>query len=744
MLKEIIWKFPLPRTHTGIALGNATTGLLVWGKNNHLKITVGRADFWDNRGGMHWTEKQNYQDIRKCLEANDETALRDIFKTVSEGVPGQPQRPSVVPVGRIDLFLPKGSVLKTGKLELKSAEALLYYELKGSEHKIKINLAMESQRFCIEFDGDEPVNVKTVPSWEFIGDYFTSVSMEPPIMLSSGGWIQELPENEGICIAYKQEGNTVYVLSERVGDVEKMKNEISGIMKTFADEGSTLLKESNKQWWDSYWNDVPEIEIPNQKLDMCYSYGLYKFAGLTNPSGTPATLQGPWIEEYEMPPWSSDYHFNINVQMCYWPAYKANRLSHLMPLFELVWSWREQLRKNAKALIGIDDGFMLPHAVDNKCTCMGSFWTGTIDHACAAWVAQMMFQYVQFSGDKKFLEETAYPFMKGTMRVFEEMLEKDGDKYFLPVSVSPEYRGAEMDAWGKSASFQLAAIHRLCEDLIFAAELLGEKPAAVWRAISDNLPEYTLTKDRTRIALWEGTDLEESHRHHSHLGLICPFDTIDIFDPSNVDIINNTIRHWTEKGPGLWSGWSVPWASMLHSRMHNGTMAEIYLEIFTRVYMNEGYGSLHDPDAPGFSDIRGPLPLAGGPGVKKTQTRELMQMDAAMGAVVAVQDMLLHRRRGVVYIFPGISARWENAKFKNMPCEGGFFISAELRDNELLPLKIKSESGGVLRLSNPWTDEKIKITGGDGEIILSGEVLDISMCRETEYLIYPLNKQHIF
>lgn len=738
MLKEIIWKFPLPRTHTGIALGNALTGLLVWGGKNHLKITVGRADFWDNRGGLNWTEKQNYHDIRKYLEANDETALRDIFKTDSEGIPGQPQRPSVVPVGRMDLLLPEGSVLKSGRLELKTAEVLICYIRDDKEYEIKINLAMESQKFCIELDHNEPVNIKSVPSWEFLGDYFSSISMKPPLMLNSGGWIQELPENEGVCVAYRQRGDTIYAFTERVADVEKAEYEISSILDSFADSGSASLKESNREWWKNYWSDIPGIEIPNHKLDLCYSYGLYKFAGLTNPSGTPATLQGPWIEEYEMPPWSSDYHFNINVQMCYWPAYKANRLSHLMPLFKLIWSWRDQLRENAKAFVGIEDGFMLPHAVDNKCTCMGSFWTGTIDHACAAWVAQMMFQYVQFSGDKDFLREIAYPFMKGTMRVFEEMLEKDGDEYVLPVSVSPEYRGDNMDAWGKNASFQLAAIHRLCEDLISAAEQLGEDPAAIWNDINDNLPKYTLTgeKGHERIALWEGTDLEESHRHHSHLGLICPFDTIDIFDSSNMDIVNRTIRHWTEKGTGLWSGWSVPWASMLQSRMHNGTMAEIYLEIFTKVYMNEGYGSLHDPDMPGFSDIRGLLPLANGPGVKE-QAREIMQMDAGMGAVVAVQDMLLHSRRGVIYVFPGIPPRWENAKFEDMPCEGGFFISAELKDNELMPLKIKSKSGGVLKLSNPWPDEQVRLVGGDSEIILSGKVLNIDTDRETEYLLYP-------
>ena len=46
MLNELFWDFPLPRTHTGIPLANAITGLLVWGEGRTLKITVSRADLW--------------------------------------------------------------------------------------------------------------------------------------------------------------------------------------------------------------------------------------------------------------------------------------------------------------------------------------------------------------------------------------------------------------------------------------------------------------------------------------------------------------------------------------------------------------------------------------------------------------------------------------------------------------------------------------------------------------------------
>ena len=75
----------------------------------------------------------------------------------------------------------------------------------------------------------------------------------------------------------------------------------------------------------------------------------------------------------------------------------------------------------------IDKGYMLPHAVDDRCTCMGGFWTGTIDHACSAWVAKMMFDYCEYTGDKEYLRNEVYDFMTGVLAVYDAMTEYDAE-----------------------------------------------------------------------------------------------------------------------------------------------------------------------------------------------------------------------------------------------------------------------------------------------------------------------------
>jgi hypothetical protein len=702
MPRKIQWRFPLPRTHTGILQGNARLGVMIWGEGGVLRVTLGRSDFWDHRGGMPWTEKQNYGDIRRHLEQKDAWGLRSLFRTATEGATGQPARPSLIPVGRIEVDFGERAELKTGELHLADGTVAVHLRKGGKKHLITIALDMAAPVVCVAIPralGE--ATVRRVPAWEHVGDHLKSISFEPPEPFDDRrvlGWVQKRPNDPPLCVASLRHATHLWMCAVYGEDVDAARAAARDRLRDAAHEGMKRMVARAREWWDAYWNDVPHVSIPNETIQLLYDYGMYKFAGLTQPGGVAAGLQGAWIEEHQMPPWSGDYHFNINVQMCYWPAYRGNRLSHLTPLFEMLWSWRETLRHNAKVFLDIDDGLMLPHAVDDRCTCMGGFWTGTIDHGCTAWVADMMWQYYRYSLDEAFLRERAFPFMVGVMRVYEQMLERDGEAFVLPVSVSPEYRGASLDAWGQNASFQLACIHRLCEDVLEAARVLGSEPSPAWSEILAKLPKATVVNDgrHDRIALWKGTTLEESHRHHSHLAAIAPFDVIDVDDPDWRTIIQRTHDEWVRHGMGLWSGWCVPWASMLHTRLGNPEMAELLLEIWERVFTNEGRGTLHDSNLPGFSLLGAPpLGTLGKP-------NERMQMDGGMGCVAAIQEMLLHTRRGVNHVLRGAPRRWRDVSFSGMRTDGAFLVGAVREDGEMRSITVKSERGGVFRLANPW------------------------------------------
>lgn len=683
------WHFPLPRTHTGVLLGNGTFGVMVWGEGNVLRLTLGRADWWDRRGGKTWGDEMTFANIRRMLETGDEPGIRRIFSE-APAQPGWPRRASVLPLGRVELVFPEDHRLASATLDMGEGELrvaatgnpLATLDLSPDAPVLRLRLAPGAPAPQIHF----------VPAWHYVGDYLRSISFPEPV-LREDGWTQATPADSTLTVACRQTGEAEWRVAAMLDE-----DPAAALDASFAGRAA---------WWERYWGRVPRIDIPDTRWRFLYHYGLYKFAGLTAPQGVAATLQGPWIEEYQMPPWQSDYHFNINVQMCYWPAWQAGLHDHLAPLFSLVESWLPVLRENARKFAGIDDGFLLPHAVDDRCGIIGAFWAGTIDHACTAWVAKMMYDYWHYTGDADFLRRLAFPFMAGAMRVYEAMMERRPDGALsLPVSVSPEYRGFAIDAWGRDASFQLAACHWLTEALETAAAALGETPHPFWREVREKLPPATLhdAGQGPEIALWDGLVIEYSHRHFSHLAALCPFDTIDPEAPAWRDIVRRSHDRWVDKGMGQWSAWSMPWAAMLHARLGNPGMTALMIEIWEKIFTNEGHGTLYLANTKGFTVTDAPA------------TGEIMQIEAGMAVTAAIMDALAHTRRGVLHLFPGLPPHRGECGFDRLRVGGGFLVGARRSGGTVTEVRIEATRAGRLTLASPWDDARITLDLQAGEV----------------------------
>ncbi|MFW6289054.1 MAG: hypothetical protein ACOC2Q_04670, partial [Spirochaetota bacterium] len=186
MNTELRWNFPLPRTHTGIPLGNGRTGLLLWGEGRRLCVTIGRADLWDHRGGMPWTERQNYRDIRSALEAGDEAAIRDLFEPAHDAPAGTPARPTVLPFGRIELELVDGCRLTHGVLSLTDAVVTVHYARGRATGSIEILLHPERDIALMRRTGDV-ARIVPVTSWDLMREKLERVGHAAPRQLESEG-----------------------------------------------------------------------------------------------------------------------------------------------------------------------------------------------------------------------------------------------------------------------------------------------------------------------------------------------------------------------------------------------------------------------------------------------------------------------------------------------------------------------------------------------------------------------------
>ena len=689
-MMTVTYNFPLYDQQCGALMGNGETGAMLWGSGNILNITVGCGSLWDHRGGMEWTDKQNFKDIRAALEAEDLDKIRTFFNQPPvDGV----RRPSIIPVGRVTVTLPENAELLRYEQDLSTGITRIIYESSGEEKVLEFAGDFTMNDVLSGKGLDDSISLKVTDAFTL-----TEVDKHPYLLAEHStlrehgfvppesfaeenlqAFIQSMPADPEYSLICRRFDDGTFTLSFKRGI--KSFEEI----KALKINSYETVAASSENYFAGYWKDVPRVKYHVPQLQQVYYHSLFKYGIVTNPAGVVPGLQAAWIEDNRLPPWQGDYHFNINIQMCMLPGLKSGKFAHLKKMFDMVLSWKEILKENARNFAGLENGYMLPHAVDDRGTCMGGFWTGTIDQACSAWMAQMMFDYCEYSGDMKFLADEVYDFMQGVLRVYRAMMERDENgKLALPVTVSPEFRGSDLNAWGKNASFQLAACHQLAKNILRAGKMLGREADAMAAEIRADLPLFTEADGK--IALWENLPLDESHRHHSHLAGIAPFEVIDPLAPEMAEIMGKTLFNWTWRGMGEWTGWCLPWASEIWSRCGNGGMAELILKIWQDCFNNAGGGSLHDGRYKGFtvfSEIRG----------------EVMQIDGGMGAITAIQEQFLHVFDGELRVFYGIAPQVRDVSFENIAAPGELKVSGSIGKRGEIKVAVSAVKDTALRLS---------------------------------------------
>ncbi len=709
--QNLTWDFPINRPHAGLLLGNGTQGLMVWGTDRQLIITVGRAGFWDHRGGNDFATRITYDRLKTLLQAGDEDMIKQAFAVpTAAGSPnlGHPQQ---IGGGRIVLDLPIGWTLHRGIAHLRQGTLSVMAIHDSDTATLSIRQHPTQELAWVNLPKAlRATRVSAAPSWNFVKDQLAPVGVAPPEQwskTSTGGFVQTLPEDLPLALAYRRTGPQVFIASSVHADA---KAQVENLIEN---TNPKQLTAEASDWWNAYWADAPRASLPNADLQEIFDYGLYKLACVTPPQGVACTLQGPFMESYQLPPWSNDYHLNINLEMIYYPLLMSGKFDHFQPLWAMLERWWPEIEKNGRQFFQNERALMLPHAVDDRAKVVGTFWTGTIDQACTAWMAQLAWLHYRYSGDKTVLQEIAYPLLVGAFEGYYAMLEPTDTGYVLPVSVSPEYRGSRMDAWGKNASFQLAALHAMSDILPQAAQALGKPVDPRWADVEAKLPPYTTVEgvyqqefqwSNRRIALWEGMDLIESHRHHAHLGGIWPFVTYDPLSAEHQQVVTESLRTWVYRGAGGWSGWCVPWAAMLMARTNQTEASVNWLTYWKNNFVNEGRGTLHNANTHGQS-------LLGSDVYAKkdsiSQINEVMQLDAGFGALTAVYELLLQNRADGLHVLPGLHATWDELTFADVWAEGGFKVSATVEQQRVVEVVVEATRANALQLHHnlgeTWT-----------------------------------------
>ena len=166
---------------------------------------------------------------------------------------------------------------------------------------------------------------------------------------------------------------------------------------------------------------VQQGAIDEDLLALYFQYGRYLLIASSRPGSLASNLQGKWNDSLT-PAWGSKYTININTEMNYWPAETTNLSELHEPLFDLIDNAKENGRQVAKFYYGAG-GFVLHHNTDlwgDAVPIDGARWG--IWPMGAAWLSLHLAEHYDFTRDRKFLAERAYPMMKEAAQFFLDYL----------------------------------------------------------------------------------------------------------------------------------------------------------------------------------------------------------------------------------------------------------------------------------------------------------------------------------
>jgi hypothetical protein len=185
--------------------------------------------------------------------------------------------------------------------------------------------------------------------------------------------------------------------------------------------------------------------------------------------------------------------------------------------FHLWRSYLPDFRRNAKNLYGCRGIMTGTRASNNGLHLHFGGWPGNLWTPGAGWMAHWYYDYYQYTGDRKFLRDTAIPWMKETALFWEDFLKGTEDAsghYTFRPAFSAE------NGPGDNAAQDLEITQQLLTNLIAGCETLGIEQDGVvrWKAMLAKMPPL-LINGEGQLKEWANPKQGEhnDHRHLMHL-----------------------------------------------------------------------------------------------------------------------------------------------------------------------------------------------------------------------------------
>ena len=445
---------------------------------------------------------------------------------------------------------------------------------------------------------------------------------------------------------------------------------------------------------DVRWKQVKEGKTDTGLDALFFQYGRYlTIASSRENSPLPIALQGFFNDNKACNMgWTNDYHLDINTEQNYWAANVGNLAECNAPLFTYIKDLAHHGAKTAEVVYGCKG--WTAHTTANVWgyTPASSTIIWGLFPMAGSWIASHLWIQYEFTQDKQYLAETAYPLLKGNAQFILDFLAKDPKSGYLMTgpSISPEnwFRtagGEEMVASMMPACDRELA-YEILSNCVRASEILDtdREFADSLRTAIAQLPPIQLRANGAIREWFE--DFEEAHpnhRHTSHLLALYPFSQITLEKtPELAEAARKTIENRLSAENWEDTEWSRANMICMYARLKDAQEAYKSVQLLQGKLSRENLMTV----SPGG--------IAGAEG-------DIYSFDGNPAGTAGMAEMLIQNHEGYVEFLPCLPVEWKDGSFKGLCLKGGAEATAEWTNAVINKASLKATVDQVLKVKIP-------------------------------------------
>lgn len=445
-----------------------------------------------------------------------------------------------------------------------------------------------------------------------------------------------------------------------------------------------------------------------------FHYGRYmQISSSRENSPLPSNLQGIWNDNLACNmPWTCDYHLDINIQQNYWAANIANLAETNTPLSSYMNLLVKYGRETARRMYGCDG--WVAHTINNIWgdTAPGNSVSWAMNVTAGAWMMTHLWTHYEYTLDREYLRQTAYPLLKETAKFFIDYMIEDPKTGWLLTgpSISPENGFHTPDGHDYSLSMMptvdRAVVFDIYNACIESCRILDTDHDFRARLEHDiqKLPPLQLNEQgELREWLLDGVRRSDpSHRHASHLlalypfGQISPDQTPELARGCEVFLQNQTSHpNWED------TEWTRGNNVCFYARLGNGQKAHESLVGLYTGFMRENLMTVSPAGVAGAEE-------------------DIFSFDATEAAVAGTCEMLLQSRltpTPELFFLPALPDAWADGSIKGICARGAIVADIEWKHKHVTRAVLQSKYDQNVRIHINGTTKDIVLKANTPALI---------------------------